>query len=170
MKTLIVYCTKYGTVEKCCQILKKELLGEVELCNLKNDQIGDLNDYQKVIIGGSIYIGQIQKEIKSFISTNLEKLLTKKVGLFICCARNNEIANDQLKLAYTEKLLNHSVVNEYFGGEITFSKMKSFDRFITKMVSKKDKNFPELDENRNGSFLRIEEIKSFASIMNRNGE
>ncbi|QVK19247.1 flavodoxin domain-containing protein [Mycoplasmatota bacterium] len=166
MKTLIIYGTRYGSTEKCGQLLKNELNGEIDLCNLMTEEIPDLNPYENVIIGGSIYIGQIQKEVKTFISTHLNELLTKKLGLFTCCSRKGDIAIDQINTVFGEDLLNHAVVKDYFGGEIYYKKMKFLDRLVTRMVSKADKDFPILDENKNGSFLKHEAIHNFASLMN----
>ena len=63
MNTLIVYSSKYGCTEKCAKLIKQELNDPADLINLKNINIKDINlsKYDKVIIGGPIYIGKIQK-------------------------------------------------------------------------------------------------------------
>ena len=63
MSTLIVYASKYGCTEKCVKLMSKKLNDKVDLINLKNINDIDLSKYDKVIIGGSIYIGRIQKEV-----------------------------------------------------------------------------------------------------------
>lgn len=66
MKTLIAYATKYGTTEKCANILAQKLSSEAELVNLKKARTIDLNQYDSVIIGGSVMMGRIRKEVKEF--------------------------------------------------------------------------------------------------------
>jgi len=59
MNILIAYATKYGCTEKCAAVLSEKLTGKVDLCNLKGGRASDLTQYEKVIIGGSIYMGKI---------------------------------------------------------------------------------------------------------------
>ena len=84
MKTLIIFATKYGSAEKCANILQEKLNGDVEVLNIKTDKIPDISNFENIVIGGSIYIGKIQREIRDFCKQHLEALLTKKTGLFIC--------------------------------------------------------------------------------------
>ncbi|SHK33967.1 Flavodoxin domain-containing protein [Anaerobranca californiensis DSM 14826] len=95
MKTLIIYGTKYGSTEKCVKQLERKLIGEVEVHNIK-DGIPTIQKYDKIIIGGSIYIGQIQKEIINFCKEKEDELLTKTLGLFIICMGSEEMAKKQL--------------------------------------------------------------------------
>lgn len=67
MKTLIVYGTKHGTTEKCSKFLKDKLSGEVVIINIKKENMPDITTFNNIIIGGSIYMGQIQKEVKIFV-------------------------------------------------------------------------------------------------------
>lgn len=85
MKTLIVYGTKYGTAEKCVKELAKNLTGQVDVINLKDNKDIKTVDYDKIVIGGAIYAGHIIKEVKEFYETNKEALKSKKVAVFICC-------------------------------------------------------------------------------------
>ena len=68
MKTIIIYSTKYGSVEKAAQKLKAHLQGEVDIKNVK--MVSDIANYDKVILAGSIYAGRIQKEMKTFLKNN----------------------------------------------------------------------------------------------------
>lgn len=158
MHTLIVYGTKHGTTEKCAKILKEKLNGETELKNLKNSCNIDLDYYDKVIIGGSLYIGQIQKEIKEFCEANLNSLLNKKVGLFICCMRDGDIARDEINTSFPKELIDVAIVKDYFGGEFIFKNLGFFEKIIVKKVSKIDKDTSNIRENN---------ITEFALAMNK---
>lgn len=157
MNTLIAYSTKYGCTEKCATILSEKLTGKVDLCNLKVAKVVDLSQYDKVIIGGSIYIGKIQREVSEFCLKNLNELKEKKIGLFICCMRDGDIAETELNNSFPQQLLSHAVAREYFGGEFIFKKMNPIERFIVKRVSKIDKDMSNISE---------ENINRFAQLMN----
>jgi menaquinone-dependent protoporphyrinogen oxidase len=89
MKTLIIYATRYGSAERCAKMLSEKLIGDVDLLNLKDRQNIDLSQYEKVIIGGSIYVGKIQKEVNEFCTKHLEELKQKQtLKLMITFLRN----------------------------------------------------------------------------------
>ncbi len=146
MKTLIIYATKYGCTEKCASALSKKLMGKVELCNLKTGNIPNLSEYDKVIIGGSIYIGNIQKEVRAFCSTNLNVLKDKKIGLFICAMQKDDAIETEINTAFPQELLDRAIAREYFGGEFIFKNMNFLDRMIVKKVSKIDKDTSNIIE------------------------
>ena len=75
MKTIIVYSTKYGSVEKVALKIQEQLEGEVSLAKAKDNP--DIKEYDSVVLGGSIYAGSIQKEMKVFIKSNQNELLKK---------------------------------------------------------------------------------------------
>ncbi|KAB3536040.1 flavodoxin [Alkaliphilus pronyensis] len=158
MKTLIVYSTKYGATEKCAEILAKKLAGEVDCINLKTKNNIDLSTYETVIIGGSIYIGSIQKEVTSFCKDNLKALKNKQLGLYICCMRDEKEALDQLYSSFPQELTEKAKAKEVFGGEFTISKMSFIDRFITKKVAKTNKD--------TAKYL-YDNIERFAELMNK---
>lgn len=165
MRILIVYSTKHGTTEKCAKILKEKINGDVDLYNLKKTEDIKISNYDKIIIGGSIYVGQIQKEVKKFCSENLNKLMEKKVGLFICCM-NEKSGEEQLNNSFPQELLANAVAKEVFGGEFRFTKMNFFERFIVKMISKKEENSPVIDAKNDISKILEDNMYSFAQSMN----
>lgn len=157
MKTLIAYATKYGCTERCAAALSEKISGDVELCNLKGVKAVDLSQYDRVIVGGSVYMGKIQKEVKEFCSKNLSRLTDKKTGLFICCMGEGEVAETELNSSFPQELLSNAVAKEYFGGEFILTKMNALDRLIVKKVSKTDKDISNILE---------DNINRFAQMMN----
>ncbi len=109
--------------------------GEVSLVNLESDEIPQLDDFQTIILGGSIRIGSIQKRMKKFCEKNLEELLKKKIGLYICCMFEGDTATGQLNGAYPEVLRDHATATGLFGGELEFGKMNVFEKMIIKQVA-----------------------------------
>lgn len=155
MNTLIVYASKYGCTEKCAVNLLEKLTGKVDICNLKTTETIDIFQYDKVVIGGSIYMGKIQKEVSEFCSKNLDVLKDKKIGVFICCMRDGDTAQRELNNAFPQELVENAVAKEYFGGAFIFSKMGFLDKLITKKVAKTDQDASTISEERMNRFGQL---------------
>lgn len=155
---LILYSTKYGCSEKCAIELSKELTGKVDLVNLMENNKINLTKYDIVILGGSIYIGRIQKELTNFIKQNTNELMKKEIGLFICCMMDGEGIEKQITENFPSELLNKAKSVESFGGEFKFSKMNFMEKTIVKKIVKvtSDK-----------SDIRYENIKRMAMKLNK---
>ncbi|MBZ9687134.1 flavodoxin domain-containing protein [Clostridium estertheticum] len=167
MKTLIVYGSKHGATEKCSKVLKNKLHGEVVVVNIKKDIIPDISLFGSIVIGGSIYAGRIQKEIREFCFKNANTLKTKKIGLFVCCMSEGEKAISQLNNSLPNELMSMATAKEHFGGGFTFSKMNFFEKFIIKMVSKKEKNAAIVNMNKDILNIHEDNINRFAQLMNK---
>jgi menaquinone-dependent protoporphyrinogen oxidase len=140
MNTLIVYASKYGCTEKCSELLLKELIGKADIINLKKVSNIDISKYDKIIIGGSIYIGKIQKEVTEFCSKNLDKLKEKRIGLFICGLQEADMIKAEFDLNFNSELIEIAEAKECFGGEFIFEKMNFLEKLIVKKVSKVTSN------------------------------
>lgn len=160
MNTLIIYGSKYGYTEECVKKLSKKLIGAVDAVNIKKDKVPNLSTYNNVIIGGSIYIGQIQKEIKKFCTDNAEVLKEKRIGLFICCGFEENF-QEHIKNAFNKELIDTAVTKKCFGGQLNIEKMNFIDKVITKMVAKQSaKNGKE------GANPLPNNIDEMAQVMN----
>lgn len=135
MKTIIIYSSKYGCTEDCAKALKNKLNGDCKLVNLKKAGAADFQQYDWAIIGGSIYVGKIQKEVKLFCERNLKELLTKNIALFMCCTTPDQV-NDFFKSNFSSKLLAHAIKTVNFGGDLRQEKMGFLDRKLTALVTK----------------------------------
>lgn len=156
MKTIIIYATKYGSAEKCSKLLKDKLSGEVVAINIKKDTIPNLSSFDNIIIGGSIYMGKIQKEITKFCTENLDVLKDKKIGLFVCGMQKNNIETE-IDASFPKALLTHSSAKKCFGGEFIMKNMNFLEKFIIKIVSKTKNDVSNISK---------EDINKFAQIMN----
>ncbi len=134
MKNCILFTTKHGSAEKAAFLLKEKLNAETDIINLKDvkkPDISDYDDYDTVILGASIYIGKIQKQMRKFIGENLNELLKKNIALFIM-AGQKEKAQETLYNAYSSKLFDHAFAKEYFGYEMILEKMNFLEKAATK--------------------------------------
>lgn len=166
MNTLIVYATKYGSTEKCANILAKKIIGTVDLCNLKTERPTDLAKYDKVIIGSSIYIGKIQNVAKEFCLHHFDQLKDKKLGFYVCCMFTGYKAQEQLDAAFPQELLANADARECFGGELRINSMKFTEKLIVKLVAKMDKSLPSAKRNQDISTISEDSINRFVKLMN----
>ena len=145
MNTLIVYASKNGSTEKAAKLLFEKLKGEKNIINIREDKNPGLENYETVILGGSIYAGNIQKELKNFVNNNLDLLLAKKIGLFLCCGMEKDYKK-QLKKAFPKELLVHSITDQYFGFEYNKNKMNLIEKALIKLVVKGKTNLSNILE------------------------
>lgn len=153
MNTLIVYGTKYGCAEKCANLLAQKLSGKIDIKNLKNTGELDLSQYDSIIIGGSIYVGRIRKEVSDFCIKNIEVLQKKKTGLFIC-GMQTDAFEAELNASFPKDLLESAAAKDCFGGEFILKKVNFFERTIVKMIAKTDKDMLNISEVAIDSFAK----------------
>ncbi|MBN2636080.1 MAG: flavodoxin domain-containing protein [Prolixibacteraceae bacterium] len=145
MKTLIAYCSNHGCTGKTAIELKENLGHEVELCNLKKDNVPNLNEFDRIIIGGSIHAGKIQKKISHFCNKNIQQLLGKEIGLFICCMEEGKSAQRELETAFPKELFDSAKASAYFGGEFNLQKMNFIEKAIVKKVANIEESISKID-------------------------
>lgn len=155
--TLIVYASKNGTTEKCAYLLAEQLHGQVDTLNLKTNQTADWDAYDTVVIGGPIYAGSILKEVAAFCQDNLNMLTQKNLGLFICGLQEDETIEKELAASFPQELQQKAITKSYFGGELYFSKMGRFERWMMKKMAKSEEDISE---------LRTDNIETFAETLN----
>ena len=136
MKTLILYTTKHGTTTKCAEQLAKKFPGQVDVMKL-SDNHPEMTGYDTVILGGSIYAGKIQKEMKAFCSSYIDTLKRKRLGLFLCCMSVDQAAAE-LKASFPDELFVHATATGRLGGGYKFSDMGFFEKMMIKGILKKE--------------------------------
>lgn len=156
MKTLILYMTQHGCTERVAEIMQERIFHTVDLINLKENDVS-LHSYDQIIIGGSIHAGSIQKKLRKFLHANENTLLTKEIGLFICCMHTGEQAELQFKKAFSKKLRQHAKATALAGGVFDFERMNFFEKLIIRNVAKVHDNT---------EILNVDAIKSFSNKFN----
>ena len=135
MRTLIVYGSTYGCTRACAGRLKELLQGEVAVVNAK-ESVPDVQAFDIVLIGGSIRMGRIQKEVTRFCKNNLAALRKKRIGLFICCCTSAAIS-DYINHFFPPALLHCAEATANFGGILQYDKMNWFYRKLLQSTSEK---------------------------------
>lgn len=139
MKTLIAYATKSGFTERCAQMLRERLGQDVDMANLSKDPSVNPADYDCIAIGGSIYAGKTQPELTKFCQDNMDTLLGKKLGLFLCCANLDQV-DQQMATSFDARLTEHAVAREHLGYEFNLETMNFAMKMIVRAVAKVKKS------------------------------
>ncbi|MBL7066809.1 MAG: flavodoxin domain-containing protein [Candidatus Marinimicrobia bacterium] len=147
MKTLIVYASKHGCAKKAAEKLSEAFGEGTEVNDIRSIAKNDIADFDRIIIGGSIHAGRIQKDVKKFIQKNLAQLLEKQIGLYICCMEEGESADKEFTNAFPKQLIEHAVAKGFFGGEFNFENMNFIERFIVKKIAKVTESVSNVKEN-----------------------
>lgn len=134
MKTAIIYSTTHGSTEKIADYIAEKINdGEVTVIRLEKNTTIDLVSFDRIILGGSVYLGDIQAQMTKFCDDNFDTLKTKNVGLFTCGIEPELIrTDDELEMAFPKKIFNIAVATAFVGGEISFEKLNPTQKFISK--------------------------------------
>lgn len=154
MNTLIVYNSKYGAAEKCVQLMRKELIGEVTEINVRDEKAPDPDDFDRVLIGSNIHAGSINKKIRSYCLRSTGSLIQRPVGLFVCCIAPKKHAQDYFGKNFPAVLVEHAKTTGVLGGALYFEKMNFFERFLLKKISGTTASFENIDEERIREFVQ----------------
>lgn len=145
MKTIIIYATSHGCTTKAVGELAQKLSGEISTVNLNENSSPSINEFDRVIIGGSIHAGQIQKKVRHFCETRLDALSSKEIGLFICCMYEHDVACEELQNAFPEELHQMAKTEAIFGGEFNFDKMNFVEKMLVRKIAHVSESVSNID-------------------------
>lgn len=154
MKTIIIYTSKHGTTQKVVSYLQEKL--SCDTLNLLTTPPPSIEDYDIVVLGGSIYYGSLDPKLTAYIDANLTQLLTKKIALFLVCLMSEETAAQQFNNSFTQALLNHSLIDGFFGGVLEKETLNPIEKLVSSFT------FKHVDTN-NG--LYYDEVDKFAEAL-----
>jgi menaquinone-dependent protoporphyrinogen oxidase len=164
LKTLIVYASTYGFTEDCVKTLCRQINGSTLAVNIIKTKDVNFDEFDTVVIGGSIYMGQIQKQVNDFCVLNIETLKQKNIALFLSCAltENFEV---NIKNSFPTDLIAKSFYKSHFGGELRLEKMKFAHKMITNLMQKamQNENTANKPQIENISFL-AEKINCISTL------
>lgn len=134
MKTAIIYATTYGSTRKIAETIQKSIPGS-SIFDVKKDKV-DISLFDVVILGSSIYIGQIDRQLKTFVKTHGEALKSKKLGIYFCCGFEENLQT-YLDANFDKELVEGAIVMT-MGGEMDVSRMSFAHKMIMRMVQKSE--------------------------------
>ncbi len=80
-KSLITYSTVDGQTKEICEKIS-ELSNNSFIDILPINEVGNIDAYEKVVIGASIRYGNYRKDVFQFINKNIDKLELKENAFF----------------------------------------------------------------------------------------
>ncbi len=155
MKVLIAYASKHGTTKNCAEILKEKLsmAVDVDLVNFKNDNLPSPDEYDVIVLGSSVRMGSIHRNMKKYIKHHMEKLMAKNCAIFLCCGFPDEFEE------YLSRALPKGFTPSYgsycFGGELKPQKVKGIERLIVKYIRQSIIEYDFEDANYKGMLPEI---------------
>lgn len=164
LKTLIVCATKYGATRICAEKIARSLPQKADIVQLGKDSVPPLSEYDAVILGSSVYMGRMRKEMAVFAKKNEAALLEKKLALFLCCIQDlEEPLKAQMESGFSKKLMSHACACRGLGGTVDMARLSRLDRFIMNLI---------LGRRRSGTggnvdTLSEERIRDFARAVSR---
>lgn len=130
-KILILYATKHGVTKRCAEMLAERLTAThtVTVSDVHKNPPAP-TDYDIVVLGSSIRMGRMDKNMKNYIQTYADELSSMPSAVYLCCGfprRFEEYIDLQLPRKLICSLGYHS-----FGGELKPEKIKGLDKLIVK--------------------------------------
>ncbi len=135
MKNLIIYASKYGCTADCARKLADILTGETEVVDINKQNKIEFSNWDRIIIGSSVYMGQVNKKIKTLCEDRKIELMGKELIIFICSGIPENF-NDVLNANFSDEIREHTSEAVHFGGRLELSKMNFMDKTIAGLMAK----------------------------------
>ena len=135
MKILVVYATKTGTVNKCLDELEKYLpQGDFTFVNIAKEECGyNISDFDFVILGSSVRMNKIHKNLRAYIESNEGDICKSKHALFLCLGFT-DLFDEYVIKNFPVSVRDSAAAISCFGGEMDVSKQKGIDKILMKIV------------------------------------
>ena len=164
--TILVYATRWGatteTAQEIIRIIKDKFDVDIDLVNLKDRKTKnpDITPYDNVILGVSVAKFRWAKEGKNFLKNNRDKLVNKKLFVFVSSGGAGDAfkANDMEKYEVLQKKWIDNTLKKF---NLKFTSRKALGgRFVG--------SFADRGDNRDWGVIRTwaEEIGSIISAGN----
>lgn len=133
MKLLIAYAGKSGCAREMATMLAEQLpRHEVTLCDLAKEQ-PDPAAFDYAVVGGSIRMNKAHKPLRKYLEKHGEALIRVPHTLFLCCAFA-EYLDHYYAVAFSRELRESAEQLVYFGGDLSLSRQRGLDKWLTRMI------------------------------------
>jgi menaquinone-dependent protoporphyrinogen oxidase len=140
-KILLAYASKYGATAEIAQKIRGELQASgFEVDTLPANQVKDVSQYQSVILGVALYMGQWRKEAVQFLKAHQGSLSKQAVWIFTSGPTGEGDPVEQMQGRLMPEALKAvmDVIGPeeitVFGGKVDPAKMNGFEKWIMKKV------------------------------------
>jgi menaquinone-dependent protoporphyrinogen oxidase len=80
---LIIYGSRYGSTVQNAKWIAEGIEEKAEVKSVMD--VGDLSNYNHIILGSGIYNGQLHKDMASFLAEKKDAIKNKVIALFVTC-------------------------------------------------------------------------------------
>jgi menaquinone-dependent protoporphyrinogen oxidase len=158
MKSLIVYESRYGTVKKAVDHIAGKLTEKPDMMTAGKAAKACLDDYDKIMIGGPVMMGKMNKAVTAFIRTKMDVLMTKKIVLFIAGSETDKDGlAKEINDAFPKQLRDRAMYTTHIGYGFNLENMN----FIVRMMIRKAANIESSVMN-----LNYDELDKIANMIN----
>lgn len=138
-RILVAYATRAGSTAEIAAAIGETLNQRGYNVDVKPiKQQPSIEEYQAVVLGSAIRMGNWLPEAVNFVKNNQQGLHARPVALFTVHMLNtgDDETSRAARLAYlnTVRPLLNNVEEAYFAGKMDFSRLSFLDRFIAGMV------------------------------------
>ena len=151
MKTIILYATKHGAAAEIAKRIAAQF-DDADVYDLKQGNIPLLDDFERVIIGSSVYAGTFRKEAKTYLAVKADELCEKKLGLFISGMSESE-SDSMFTSNAPPEVVKAAVVKDILGGIYDPEKSNFFERFIMKIITKQSGRIDKINDDKINRFV-----------------
>lgn len=128
MKTLILYETKTGYTKGCAEFLHKNIENS-EMLNIHSN-LYKIEDYDQILVGAPIYIGELEYDNARFFFTKEKQLLKKRLGIF-CAGMNKAEFNLAIQSSLPPNVFYHAEI-VHCGGKIEYDTLSRKEKKIVR--------------------------------------
>ena len=166
-KILIAYGTSEGQTAKIADQLADVVRShgfEVDAVDLKKSNDLRLEDYQAVIIGGSIHMGKHQEEVADFVRMNRGVLERLPSAFFsVSLAAHGDMANAEAYITTFEQQTGwHPTKVGLFSGALLYRKYGLLKRWMMKRIVRDKPGILSTDTSRDHVYTDWDQVKRFA--------
>jgi menaquinone-dependent protoporphyrinogen IX oxidase len=110
---VIVYGSRYGSTAQTAEWIAEGMKGQAAVVAAKD--AGDLNGYEKVVLGSGIYNGMLHVDMASFLEKKGVEVKDKIIALFVVCGMPSDQAGGYLDM-FAEKCQAKPLLTRAFNG------------------------------------------------------
>jgi menaquinone-dependent protoporphyrinogen oxidase len=169
MKLLIIYGTTEGQTRKIARFMETVLqdAGHKVTIADASDEPPVPDDYDAILIGGSIHIHQYQSAVTHYIIRNVTAL-NKMPGAFfsVCLAVASDLKEEHQEAQriadnFLERTGWKPLMTTQIAGALKYTQYDFFKRFIMKMIAKREGR--TTDTSQDYEYTDWDEVKKFVS-------
>lgn len=150
MKVLILFDTKHGFTEKCARYIN-DMLPDSSIFELGEEF--DILEFDKILLGTYIYIGEISDNASDFLKQYKSKLLDRELGIFCSALDKNDYLNALQKSIDPEIFYHAKIVLP--GGRVKLEELNFFEKRKLKKRINVTENRDEFYPNRLDELLEL---------------